>query len=112
MTQALQLTRHEELDVPTMRDNVVNIRCLYTEPVTGTDPAEGLAGQLSASPPFPAISWIRVQVMPGCRFFALCLRFVIRAVAVRREDLTPWCFASSHWFFHFDLQKTQKDGQG
>ena len=88
---------------------MVNICGLYTEPVTGADPTEGLAGQLSATPSFPAISWIRVQVMPGCRFLSLCLRFVIRAVAICREDLTPWCFASSHWFVHFDLQKTQKE---
>ena len=56
MAQALQLPRHEELDVSTVRNDMVNICGLYTEPVTGTDPAEGLAGQLSASPPFPAIS--------------------------------------------------------
>jgi len=88
---------------------MVYICGLHTESVTGADPTEGLAGQLSATPSFPAISWIRVQVMPGCRFLSLCLRFVIRAVAICREDLTPWCFASSHWFVHFDLQKTQKE---
>lgn len=112
MAQALQLTRHEEFDVSTVRNDMVNICGLYAESVIGTDPAEGLAGQLSASPPLPAISWIRVQVMPGCRFFSVCLRFVIRTKTIRRKDLTPRRSTSSHWFFHFDLQKTQKDGQG
>lgn len=66
VAKALQLTGREQLYVTAMWDNMVNIRRLHTETVTGTDPAEGLAGQLSASPPFPAISRVRVQVMPRC----------------------------------------------
>jgi len=68
MAQALQLAFAEQLDVAAMRNNMVNIGCLYTQTTSATITAERLAGQLSVSAVLPAISWIRVQVMPGSGF--------------------------------------------
>ena len=65
VAQTLKLTVQKQLQVTAVWDHMVNIRCPNTKSTTGAFTAERLAGQLSISPSLPAISWVRVQVMPG-----------------------------------------------
>lgn len=66
VTQALQFTVQEQLDITAMWNHMVNIGRSDSVSKPGTFTAERLAGQLSFSPSFPAKAWVRVQVMPGC----------------------------------------------
>lgn len=108
VTQALQFAAEKQIQVAAVRNHMVCVRCLDTKPVLCTFTAERLAGQLSVSAAFPAKTRVRVQVMPGSRFFPLCLRFVIRAVPLRGQALTPRGIAHTHRLVHVNLRRKTK----
>ena len=84
-----------------MRLNVVNIRCPNTLAQPCAFPAPGLPDELVGAAFLPAIAWIRVQVVPGCRFLPVGRGFVSGAIAFACEHPAARVAASSQGFLHF-----------
>ena len=107
VAQALEFTAEEEANVSPVRDNMVSIRCRRPPPIPGADPTEGLCKQLITPPLCPAISGIRVQVMPGNRIFSKLLGLMLRAVSCIRQHSAAWMLAFTQWLQHVDLLSGQ-----
>lgn len=108
VTQTLQFAVEKQIQVAAVWNHMVCVSCSDTKSVLCTFTAERLAGQLSVSASLPSKARVRVQVMPGSRFFALRLWLVIRAIPLRGQALTPRGIAHTHGLVHVNLRRKTK----
>ena len=94
MTETLQLPGHELAHVTPMRLDVVNVSRSDAMPDSGTFPAPRLLDQLVGAAFLPAVSRIRVQVMPGSRLLPVGLWLMGWAVALAGQHPAAWMLAA------------------
>ena len=109
MTQALQISIHEHLNVSTMRRDMVNIRRPNSSAMPGTFPAERFCQQLSSAAFRPVIARVCIQAMPGSRFLPDNLWLMLLAVAFSCCHPASWVFASAKWLQHLIPPKNAKE---
>lgn len=111
VAKALKVAIHELLHVTLMRFDMIDVSCLDAKSNSSAFPAPWFPDQLVGAAFLPAVSWIRVQVVPDGRLLPDGLRFVSWAVAFTGQHPAARMFTFSQRFIHaYILQTKQKAG--